>query len=56
MTFDKLILPLEVKFDLLWGLIYLNLKAGTGSHYGEDAANEIRCLIHHLIGLNAHAI
>ena len=56
MTFDKLILPLEVKFDLLWGLIYLNLKAGTGSYYGEDAANGIRCLIHHLIGLNAHAI
>jgi len=56
MTFDKLIFPLEVKFDLLWGMIYLNLKASKSSYYGEDAANGIRCLIHHLIGLNARAI
>lgn len=56
MTFDKLIFPSKVKFDLLWGLIYLNLKASKSSYYGEDAANRIRCLIHHLIGLNAHAI
>jgi hypothetical protein len=27
MNFEKLILPSEVKFDALWGLIYLNLKA-----------------------------
>lgn len=26
MTFDGLIVPFDVKFDVLWGLIYLNLK------------------------------
>ena len=26
MTFDGLIMPFDVKFEILWGLIYLNLK------------------------------
>jgi hypothetical protein len=39
MAFNKLISPLEVKFDILWGLIYLNLKVSTYSFESKHAAN-----------------
>lgn len=39
MVFDKLVFPSEVKFDVLWKLVYLNLKVSKYPCESENGTN-----------------